>query len=172
MELIIPIFSLLLSIAAFYITSIPIRRKYLSKKEIILLTVAESKRIDTVIRLIVVYTNNACRDVLITNSWIQLSDSKCLGAFVYDNKEFNEKWITPINLKGKEHSSVILECDVNWEKVKSKEIIVYVKTNYINSSGIKCCDSFKCGILEKTQISFNHITHQLEKEICGCSMKI
>lgn len=170
------IVSIVVSCVALFFTALPIYKKFMSKKEVILLVVSEKKIENDSIKLSVVYFNDVYRDVLISNSFISLNNKKNIGNFTYDNKESVERWIVPIVLEGKKHAAVQLEYKVDWNIVQSGEVDIYVETDYISSVGKKCHDSFLCGHLSITEmghriIEMKHIIHQLDKQedLYSCS---
>lgn len=177
MEFIISIASLLISVIALYFTALPTYRKYMSKEEKILLTIADDKIEDSVVHLSVVYFNDAYRDVLIANSFIQLDNVDHAGYFTYENKLLAERWISPILLEGKKQAFVRLEYKFDWARTSQADVKLRVVTLYTNSHGKQCSDSFTCGRLYANErrcpvIEAYHIGHRLDSTERMYSMKI
>jgi hypothetical protein len=152
--------SLIIGVCALICSGITLYRQFFYKKDMVLLTLCDSKSSDDKIHIVGVYTNAGNQPMSIISSSLRLSDKQDLRLDTHNHKVHKES-INPIYLQGGDCKTVELLYDlpVDVDYKVHNEIDINLMVYYTNKDGTLYSVSFAIGILQTCVVTRPWIYH-------------
>jgi hypothetical protein len=145
----VAIISLIIGVCALICSGITLYRQFFYKKDMVLLTLCDSKSSDDKIHIVGVYTNAGNQAMSIISSSLSLSDKQDLRLDTHNHKA-HKKSINPIYLQGGDCKAVELLYDLpdDIDYKVHNDIDINLRVHYTNKDGALYCVSFPIGVLQ------------------------